>query len=87
MQLFYKNPDLTAGTTYTLDVTVDALEACDVYLQSTAAGNLRSLSAGSNTISITYEEGAGASFAFIVPVTKGSSNTFTITAVTWAQAI
>lgn len=88
LQLFFKNSSLTNGETYTLTVAVDALVACDVCLQHDTAACKRSLVAGSNTISIEYTEAAAsASFAFIVPVSGGSSNTFTITAVTWAQAI
>ena len=87
-QFFYKNPDLTNNTSYVLSLDVNALTACNIYLvNSDDEGNLRALSAGNNSISITYTESSGlSSLAFIAPVTEGSANTFVLSNISWTPA-
>ena len=56
MQLFYKNPNLTSGTKYTLTFKLNASVAGRIRINWTMVD----LVAGDNDIEITYTEGSGA---------------------------
>ena len=87
LQLFFKNPTLDQGKTYTLSMTVNSQAAITVKLFD-AEVNKRDIPADADTnISVTYTEGAGVSLKLVIPVTNGDDNTIVVSNISWEEVL
>ena len=87
VQLFFKNPVIEQGKTYTLSMTVNSQLALTMKLFD-AEVNKRDIPADADTnISVTYTEGAGVSLKLVIPVTNGDVNTVVVSNIAWEEVL
>ena len=79
VQLMRKNTSLTAGTQYTLSFNMNSSAAGTIIVNE----QNQTVIVGDNAISVTYTEGAGASFNIQFPLQTFGSARVVITNITW----
>ena len=89
LQLFFKNPTLTAGQVYTLSLTLHSDIATTIRIERGETKQSKDVLADTDTdYELTYTEAAdAASLTMCVAVTNGDANVLTVSGITWTPAI